>query len=71
MKKILKNLVIGLCVLLGLSSHGENKNICPILFGFHFNNPNYITKCTRSMEKQSKHENVIAIWDEQIINVQP
>jgi hypothetical protein len=41
------------------------------LFGFHFNNPNYITKCTKSMEKQSKHEIVIAIWDEQIINVQP
>jgi hypothetical protein len=36
------------------------------LFGFHFNNPNYITKCTRMMEKQSKHKNVIPIWDEKI-----
>jgi hypothetical protein len=71
MKRIYKFLVVGLCVLLGLSSHDENKNICPILFGFHFNNPNYIIKCTRSMEYQSKHENVIAIWDEKIKNAQP
>jgi hypothetical protein len=55
--------------LLGLSSHGGNKNVCPILFGFHLNNSNYIlNKCTRMMENQSKHENVIAIWVEIIKN---
>jgi predicted MarR family transcription regulator len=32
---------------------------------FHLNNPNYIlNKCIRMMKNQSKHENVIAIWDE-------
>jgi hypothetical protein len=36
----------------------------PILFRFHFDNPNYINKCTRMMENQNKHENVIALWDE-------
>ncbi len=66
MRMIYKFFVVSLCVLLSLFSHGGNKNICPILFGFHFNNPNYITKCTRMMEKQSKHKNVIPIWDEKI-----
>jgi hypothetical protein len=42
-----------------------------MLFGFHFNNPNYLSKCIVSIENQSKHENVIAIWDEQIKNAQP
>jgi hypothetical protein len=41
------------------------------LFGFHFNNPNYISKCTRNMGNRSKHENVIAILDEQMKNAQP
>jgi hypothetical protein len=49
----------------------ETKNICPISFGFHFNNPNYLNKCIVIMENQSKHENVIAIWDEKIKNAQP
>ncbi len=71
MTKIYKFVVVGLCVLLGLSSHGGNSNICPIWFGFHFDNLNYITKCARSRENQSKHENVITIWDEQIKNAQP
>jgi len=53
-----------MCVL-GLFSQGGNKNVCPKLFGFHLNNSNYILKkCTRMMENQSKHENVIAIWVE-------
>jgi hypothetical protein len=64
MRKIYKFLVITICVLLEMSSHDGNKNIFPVLFGFHFDNLNYITKCTRSMENQNEHENVIAIWDE-------
>jgi hypothetical protein len=71
MKKIYKFLIVGLCVLVSLSSHVGNLNICPILFGFHFDNPNHISKCTRMMENQSKHENVIVIWDEQIKKAQP
>ncbi len=56
-------------MLLGLSSQGGNKNICHVLFGFHLNNSNYIlNKCTRMIENQSKHENVIAIWVEIIKN---
>jgi hypothetical protein len=43
-----------------------------MLFGFHLHNPNYIlNKCTRMMENQSKHENITAIWDEQIRKDQP
>jgi hypothetical protein len=59
-------------MLLGLSSQGGNQNVCPTLFGFHLDNPNYIlNKYTRMMENQSKQENVIAIWDERIKIAQP
>jgi hypothetical protein len=43
----------------------------PILFSFHVNNPNYIVAGALMMENQSKHENVIAIWDEPTKKVQP
>jgi hypothetical protein len=34
-------------------------------------NPNYIKECIKIVEKQNKHENLIAIWDELIKKVQP
>jgi hypothetical protein len=35
-------------------------------------NPKYITKCNKIVGKHNKlHENVIAIWDEPIKEVQP
>jgi hypothetical protein len=34
-------------------------------------NPNYIKECTRIIEDNNKHENLIAFWDEPIKKVQP
>jgi hypothetical protein len=34
-------------------------------------NPNYIKEWTKIVGEYNKHENVIAIWDETIKNVQP
>jgi len=49
---------------------GHNKNLYPILFGFHSMNPNYIKECIRIVGERNKHENLIAIWDNPIKKVQ-
>jgi hypothetical protein len=64
-----KSLVVGLCVLLIRLVFSWWKLIYLshiVWLPFQY----YISKCTGMMEKQSKHENVITIWDEHIKKAQ-